>query len=87
MLPLEDEAAYRAADPVQSDGAVAIDREKNEAREDGQVRLLLDSGPFALIVLGGGHDLSENVHRLSDGQAEYIRVEVDAWKRWERGAN
>ena len=46
------------------------------------MRLLLDSGPFSLIVLGGGHDLSENVHRLSDGQAEYIRVEVDAWKRW-----
>ena len=87
MLPLEDEAAYRAADPVDSNGAVTIDLEKNEAREDGQVRLLLDSGPFALIILGGGHDLSENVRRLSDGQAEYIRVEVDAWKRWERGAN
>ena len=80
VLPLEDEAAYRAADPVDSNGVVTIDAEKNEAREDGQVRLLLDSGPFALIVLGGAHDLSDNVHRLSGGQAEYIRVEVEVWK-------
>ncbi len=30
---------------------------------------------------GGAHDLSDNVDRLSEGRAEYIRVEVDAWKR------
>ena len=31
-------------------------------------------GPFALIVLGGGHDLSESVRRLSGGSCEYLPV-------------
>lgn len=81
VLPLEDEKAYQAANPVAEDGSVIFDQKKIEARQDGQVRLLLDNGPFAVITLGGAHDLSDNVERLSDGKAEYIRVEVAEWKK------
>jgi hypothetical protein len=44
------------------------------ARHDAQVRAVLDNGPFALIVLGGAHDLSDSVRRLGGGHCEYIRV-------------
>lgn len=81
VLPLEDADAYAAANPVGDDGAVTLDQEKIEAREDAQVRRLLDAGPFALIILGGAHDLAGNVERLTDGKAEYIRVELAAWKQ------
>ena len=50
-------------------------------RQNGQVRLLLDNRRSALIVLGGAHDLSNNLDRLSGGKTEYIRVEVEAWKK------
>lgn len=80
VLPLEDEKAYRAANPLADDGTVTLDRQKIEERQDGQVRLLLNSGPFSVIVLGGAHELSDNVERLSGGKAEYIRVEVEAWE-------
>lgn len=66
LLPLEDEVAFATARPV--DGV--LDPVKTEAREDAQVKLLLDHGPFALVILGGAHDLSDNV----PGRCEYIRV-------------
>ena len=81
VLPLEDEEAYRAANPVGDDGTVTIDEKKIEVREDAQVQLLLEQGPFDLIILGGAHDLSDNIDRLSGGKAEYIRVETSAWDR------
>jgi len=81
VLPLEDEKVFDAANPVAEDGTVTFDQEKIAARQDGQVRLLLEGEPFAVIILGGGHDLSDNVKRLSDGKAEYLRVEVEEWKK------
>ena len=38
------------------------------------VRAALASGRFALIVLGGAHDLSEEVRRQAPGRCEYLRV-------------
>lgn len=81
VLPLEDADVHAASNPVNEDGSVTLDQEKIEAREDAQVRLLLDGWPVAVIILGGAHDLSDNVERLSGGTAEYIRVEVKAWKQ------
>lgn len=80
VLPLEDAAAYAAANPVAGDGRIRFDRERLEARQDAQVRLLLKGEPFELIILGGSHDLSDNIARLSEGKAEYIRVELEAWR-------
>ncbi len=85
VLPLEDADTHSASNPVKEDGSVSLDHEKIEAREDAQVRLVLDGGPVAVIILGGAHDLSDNLERQSDGKAEYIRVKVKAWKQigWE----
>lgn len=74
VLPLDDEELLDQARPVTPDGKVQADPVKVEARHDGQVRNLHARGPFALIVLGGSHDLSESVRRLSHGKCEYIRV-------------
>jgi len=42
-------------------------------REDAIVRKLL-AQPVSVIILGGGHDLAENVRRLSDGSCELIVI-------------
>lgn len=80
VLSLEDADAYAASNPVSHDGAVVLDKRTMEAREDAQARLLLDSGPVAVVILGGAHDLSDNLERIAPGKAKYIRVEVKAWK-------
>jgi hypothetical protein len=80
VLPLEDPDTYEAANPVAEDGTVALDQERIAAREEAQAKRLLSSGRFCLIVLGGAHDLADNLDRLSDGRAEYIRVGMRAWR-------
>ena len=79
VAPLEEVASYEAADPVNEDGTVILDQDAIEARQTAQAKLLLADGEFALIVLGGAHDLSDNLDRLSGGQAEYIRVATKQW--------
>jgi hypothetical protein len=74
--------AYKAADPVAEDGAVVLHQGRIEARQDAQAKRLLDGGTFALIVLGGAHDLSDNLDRLSGGKAEYIRVATRGWQEF-----
>ena len=82
ILPLEDVAAYKAANPVAKDGAVALDQNRIEARQDAQAKRLLGAGKIALIILGGAHDLSDNLDRLSGGKAEYIRVATKQWQEF-----
>jgi hypothetical protein len=43
-----------------------------KARRDAQVKGVLEKGAFCLclIVLGGSHDLSDNVRRLGQGRCE-----------------
>lgn len=79
VLPLEDETAYEAANPVSGAGTVEIDEKLMKARRDAIVKRLLERGPFAFIIVGGSHDLSENVQRLSNGKAEYIRVTTERY--------
>jgi hypothetical protein len=54
------------------------------ARHDAQVKTVLDQGPFALIVLGGAHDLSDSVRRLGAGRCEYIRVTTRRFREFSR---
>src|SRR5262249_46736640 len=77
--PLDDEEALDRARPVTPDGKVKADAAKVEARHDAQVRAALDSGPVAVIVLGGGHDLSAAVRRAG-GDIEYVRVTVKRYR-------
>src|SRR4051794_3190306 len=42
-------------------------------RHDAEVRAALASGPVALVILGGAHNLADSVRRLG-GDVEYVRV-------------
>jgi hypothetical protein len=72
ILPLDDADLLAAAKPVK-DGKLAPDQAKVEEREDAMVKSVVSQGMFGLIVLGGGHDLSDNIRRWAPGW-EYIRV-------------
>ena len=74
VLPLEDEEPLKAANPVAADGQVRFDALKVQARHDAIVKNVLKEGSFGLTILGGDHDLSENVRRLVEGKGEYVRV-------------
>lgn len=75
VLPLEDEQVFERARPSAMPNPAA-----NEAREDAQVRAALAHGLFAFIVLGGGHDLTDNVNRLAGSDCEYLRVSTKWYK-------
>jgi hypothetical protein len=69
VLPLDDAELLDEAKPITPEGKVRLDPEKLKARQDAQVKSLLEKGAFGLIVLGGAHDLRDSVRRLL-GQSE-----------------
>src|SRR5262249_5014880 len=81
VLPLDDAELLDRARPV-AGGEVKPDPERVKARQDAQARAALKSGPVAVIVLGGSHDLSESVRALGRGSCEYLRVTT---KRYREG--
>jgi hypothetical protein len=77
VLPAEDANAYEQADPLLGhEGKLAFEGPANDARQLAIVRRLLANGPLAVLILGGGHDLSEQVRQLGGGRCEYVRVTV-----------
>ena len=74
VLPLDDADLLDRAKPVTPEGKIRLDKEKVKARNDAQVKAVMDGGGFGLIVLGGAHDLSDSVRRLGHGRCEYVRV-------------
>lgn len=82
VLPLDDAGLLESAKPVTPEGKIRLDPEKLKARRDAQVKGVLEKGAFGLIVLGGAHDLSENVQRLGQGRCEYIRVTTRRFKEF-----
>lgn len=73
LVAVEDDEAYGKASPVKA-GRVKFDEKVNEAREDAIVRNLIKQGGVWVLILGGGHNLSDNVRRVGKGDCEYIRV-------------
>lgn len=71
VLPLDDPNLFKQANPVVN-GKFQLDAKANERREDAMVKLL--DGP-SVIILGGGHNLSDNTKR------EYVRIETKAYRR------
>lgn len=69
ILPTENRIAFKAA--LQAGEWVAL----NATREDAIVTNLLHV-PCAVIVLGGGHDLSSAIKRIGGGRCEYLKVSV-----------
>ena len=61
MVAGEDAKAYKAANPVQSDGRIVFDEKANNARENAIVKRMIKASGTAVIVLGGAHNLSDNV--------------------------
>ena len=80
VFPLEDEELLNAANPVTADGQVRFDALKLQARHDAIVKNVLKEGSFGLMILGGDHDLSENVRRLGEGRCEYVRVTMKRYR-------
>jgi hypothetical protein len=74
ILPLDDREVLDANMPFTPDGRLRLDPTKIEARHDAQVREALGRGSFALVILGGSHDLGASVNRLTGGSCEYLRV-------------
>jgi hypothetical protein len=74
VLPLEDTRLLAEARPVGADGKIRVDATRAEAREAAIVAAALRHGPVAVIVLGGGHDLSAQVRRLGGGRCDHLRV-------------
>lgn len=83
VLPMEDQELLDAANPVTAEGQVQYDEENVQARRDAIVKNVLKAGPFGLMILGGDHDLTENVKRVSGGKCEYIRVTLNRYKQVE----
>jgi len=82
VLPLDDADLLDRAKLITPDNKVKLDPGKVKARQDAQVKVVLDKGAFGLIVLGGAHDLSDSVRRLGQGRCEYIRVTMRCLKEF-----
>lgn len=81
IMPLDDDAAFANANPVTPEGTVVFDVSANEDREDAVARRLRDAKErVSVIVLGGGHQLSDNFERNSRGYVQHERIELPAWK-------
>jgi hypothetical protein len=79
VAPLDDAALLEAARPVAAGGKANLGGPEERAREDAMVRAALARGPFALVVLGGGHDLTESVLRVAGAECEYVSVTVGSY--------
>ena len=92
VLPAEGAEAYKAANPLR-DGKFVFDEKANEAREDAIVkRVLAGTARTGVRILGGAHDLSDNVpddceyirvgEGLSEGESVIRRKTEEAVDRW-----
>jgi len=73
--PVESQTLFDAANPFDADGEFrGLSTAAQEAREDYIVGRLLEGGPVTLVLLGGAHDLRDNIERLAGGTCEYVRV-------------
>jgi hypothetical protein len=60
VIPADDAKAFKAANPVK-DGRIVFDEKAIEFREDAIVKNLQTTTGTAVLILGGAHDLSDNV--------------------------
>lgn len=72
IRPSESLEAYLAANPVNDDGSVVLDDRAIEQRQNAIVKTLTVNNA-SLIILGGGHDLADNL----PPDVEYLRVTTD----------
>ena len=72
----------RRSKPFKDGRVTEFDTEANQCREDVIVRTMLSSESHVIVlVMGGGHDLSDNVERIGGGTVEYVRVQLKAHRK------
>jgi hypothetical protein len=76
VLPLDDARLLDEAKPIDLAGRFRLDPAKLSARHDGQVRAALKRGAFALVILGGAHDLTESLRGTYGGNCRQPRGAV-----------
>ena len=81
VLPLENAEAFEKANPVGKDGKIRFDEEAEEKREDEMIKILLKGQGMKVIVLGGGHDLKDNLERMKLDSIQYVRVSEKQYQR------
>lgn len=64
VSPLDEADLLKTANPIQG-GKIAFDAAADEAREDTMARRLMAAGPVAVVILGGEHDLADNLRKVS----------------------
>jgi hypothetical protein len=74
------------AKPIALAGRFRLDPAKLSARHDGQVQAALKGGPFALLILGGAHDLTDSPQRAYGGNCEYMRIMTARYREVCRGS-
>ena len=80
VLPLESAEAFEAANPVGKDGKIRFDEEAEEKREDAILKILSKGEGISIILLGGGHDLTDNLNRMKMDSVQYVRVSSNHYK-------
>jgi len=81
VLPLENSEAFDAANPVSKDGKIKFDEKAEERREDEMIKILQNGQGISVIVLGGGHDLTDNMVRMELDSVQYIRLKTNGYKK------
>lgn len=81
VLPLENSEAFKSANPIAQDGTVQFDVETKEKREDEMVKILRKGQGISVIVLGGGHDLTDNLERIKLESVQYYRLRTNHYKK------
>jgi hypothetical protein len=82
VLPLDDAKLLDEAKPIGPDGRFRLDSARLSARHDGQVQAALKDGTFALVILGGAHDLTQSVRRRAGGPCEYLRITTKCYREF-----
>lgn len=72
VLPAEDRDVFEAASPFRSGDVPDDDSRMTELRESAMVRHLIHDGASTFVILGGLHDLSDNI----PDDCEYVRIET-----------
>ena len=84
VFALDDENLLDAANPVQANGTIEFNPAADAAREDGMAKRLLASTPVVIAVLGGEHDLTDNLQKLSTHH-EYVVRETPKYRQLAQG--
>jgi hypothetical protein len=68
--------------PIDPAGRFRLDAAKLPAWHDGQLKAALKGGAFALVILGGSHDLTESLRGAYGRTCAYLRVSTERYREF-----